>query len=527
MKKVILEEVGRMREIMGLKPLITEGIGDEILNYVGSMYNRVDDKVNGEAVINNFVKSLKKSDGSSYLDDAGRKIESWPELRKFAAGKNIDEIVPGFSDDLFEYLLKGGDEEVKRQFQLTAVNNVFPEKIMDDFYKWRDMDLPPDASEQLKQDMIALVDGTPNQYIRDAVEDTRIMKQIRGLEARPGERLMNKPLVQTEFKKFKQKVFNKKNYELTEADHKLLDDAVTNGIITTEQRNKYFELEAPGYIKLYRLFEEYTKISRKKNFDKSLSFDKWVEKEIKTKIPSKFDKVLVDTFRYTLSPLLVLTNKSKIYSKKTALTTLAGLGLVGLAGIANDLFETTAGGVEKVKDVTGDMNYAANYQKRWEEYWSSENSPKKKVGNSEESIYSSPDESNTRYSNQSPEIELVDADQNIVKIVDGSKISLNGTEYDTFYFRLAQTVATIGEGKFNPDIIEPFKSKPNQSTVTQQQQTTVTPITDDEKADVVRKLKEMYPTGDYGLGDYPYIKKIADKEFEYETTDGSIVKVTL
>ena len=163
MKKVILEEIGRIREIMGFKPLITEGIGDEILNYVGAIYGRVDDKVNGEAVINNFVKSLKKSDGSSYLDDAGKKIESWPELRKFAAGKNIDEIVPGFADELFDYLLKSGDDEVKKQFQLTAVNNVFPEQIMDDYYKWRDMELSPEADKQLKQDMIALVDGTIRQ----------------------------------------------------------------------------------------------------------------------------------------------------------------------------------------------------------------------------------------------------------------------------------------------------------------------------------------------------------------------------
>lgn len=146
-------------------------------------------------------------------------------------------------------------------------------------------------------------------------------------------------------------------------------------------------------------------------------------------------------------------------------------------------------------------------------------------------------EFNAQYKESPPQIDkIINADDKSISLK--SYVMVDSKYCRGFIFEVSQSPLAGGENYLphkmtsipslctetpDPKYMPGASTPPN----TQQQQTTVTPITDDEKADVVRKLKEMYPTGDYGLGDYPYIKKIADKEFEYETTDGGIVKVTL
>ena len=528
MKKVILEEIDRIREVMGFKPLITEGIGDEAVEMIGTLFSKTD----GEDLINNFIRSAKKADGSMYLDDAGNQIKTWPELAQYArvTGSKVDDVIPGFTDDLFEYFLKGSSPENAKMFRKAAVDSYFPPKMIEDYNLWKQGALTKEASEALKKDMISLADGIQNPYIKEAVEETGMMKKMRGAESRGIERTAGKSNAQinSEFQTLRQNSL-KKDYKYTEADWQLLEDAKIRGIIKTDEYKKLGNMQLPSFGQLWDLYERFR--IAKKGADAPVSFQEYLINELKYKLPSKFTKNTVATLKTMATPIEALFGTTKVMSKGKAFAILFGLTATGTAGlkIVNDLGEATKGALGGVGDITGDLNYSANYQARWKEYWSSDNSPQKKIGGETDSIYSPPDESNTQYSDSPPEIKLVDADQNIVKIVGGDKISLGGNNYNTFYFRLAGTVAGVGEGKFNPDLIEPFESAPATNTGggNTQQQTTVTPITDDEKADVVRKLKEMYPTGDYGLGDYPYIKKIADKEFEYETTDGSIVKVTL
>ena len=525
MKKVILEEVDRIREIMGFNSLITEGIGDEAATMIGELFS----KAEGEDLINNFIKSAKKADGSMYLDDAGKQIETWPELAQYArvAGSKVDEVIPGFTDDLFEYFLKGSGPENAKMFKKAAVESYFPEGMIKNYNSWKQGLLTKDASEALKKDMVALADGIQNRYIKEAVEETNMMRQMRGVESRGIERTAGKSNAQinSEFQALRQNSL-KKDYKYNEADWQLLEDAKIRGIITPAEYKKLGNMQLPSFGQLWDLYESY-RVAKKAGESKAISFEEYLVEQLKYKLPGKFTKTGVTTLKTIATPIEAIFGRTKVMSWQKAIGILFGLTATGTVGfkIINDLGEASKGALENVGGLTGDLNYSANYQTRWKEYWSSENSPKKKIGGIEESIYSPPDESNTQYSDVPPEIKLIDADEKIVKILGGNKISLGGKEYDTVYFKLAQTVAGYGEGKLNPDVIEPFES--SKTSTQQQQTTTVSPITNDEKAKVVEELKAMDPNGDYGTADYDYIKKIDNNTFEYEDVQGNKIEVKI
>ena len=87
----------------------------------------------------------------------------------------------------------------------------------------------------------------------------------------------------------------------------------------------------------------------------------------------------------------------------------------------------------------------------------------------------SPDIRNDDYKGKAPAIEVMDAENQVIKIMPPNKISINGKEYEQIYFELAETVLGMGEGTFNPDLIKPYEGgKGTQQQTQQQQQQTTT-----------------------------------------------------
>jgi hypothetical protein len=470
MKKVILEEVDRIREIMGFIPLITEGIGDEAIGVIGGLI-----RSDNDVLINNFVKSLKKSDGSLYLDNTGKQIDSWGELTRYAdlTKQQVDDLVPGFTDDLFDYFLKGTEEQQKA-FRRAAVDNYFNEAMKYDFNLWDDMKMSINDSEVFRQDMLAIIDDIQNPKIKQAVEESGFGKKLRGLEPRKGELSSPGGSLDLEIAKLK-KNSNKPDYVYTEKDWKNIRNAFNSGILERKEYEALVSKKLPKFGEMWKLYDKFRVAAKsgKKNAPKT--FEEYLLKELEYKIPSKLSQTNVKILKKIAMPFeaVFLGNNSAMSATKGALI-LGGLGLGGPAGeIILDLANVVYGMLVKGADKTEDLDYTVNAPLAWEEYWKSDN-PQKSLdgGETNDNIYAKPDGYNVKFATETPKIKIISADENIVRIV-GDKISLGGKLYDTVYFRMAAEVGGKGESSMlgNVSVIEPFEASPaNAGAGTQQQQ---------------------------------------------------------
>jgi hypothetical protein len=533
MKKVILEEVGRIREIMGFSALITEGIGDELVGMIGTLFSKAD----GEDLINNFVKSQRVTDG------AGNQIKSWPELAEYAATiqKSVDDVVPGFTDDLFEYFLKGSSPENAKMFKNAASEAVFPSTMRKNLNVYLQGGMTKESAKVFEKDMITLADGIQNRYVKEAIEDTGYMKQIRGLEVKDFRKTGAKgnDEIRASYETFKQNSL-KKDYEYTEADWKLLWDAKTRGIISPEEYVKMGNKELPSFGKLWSLYDNY-KIAKNAGKTEAISFEEYLIELLKYKIPSQYTRFNVAAIKEFTNPFLAAIGQSKTMSIGSGWMWL--MGYTSLGTVLTLLYHGLNIGSnvgEKITGAVGDVDYSLNAERRWKEYWEIGNSAAmKNLGDGNENIYSEPDtDVNLKYAEGTPGIEIINADENIVR-VKGGKISLGGELYDKVYFRLGFELAGKDIGRMSPDVIEPIKSSsanagastpPNtqqpgqtrkEELKKQQEQGQLQTIdaTDAEKVKIIDKLYEINPDGDYGKNDYPYIKKIDDEYFLYCVSD--------
>jgi len=475
MKKIILEEVDRIREIMGFRSLITEGIGDEILGAIGKLTS----DTKGRQLVDEFVTTLRQADGvSKYLDDAGKPIESWFELSRIAGrtpGKTVDDIIPNFTDDLIEYFLFKSTPENAQMFRKAATDAVFPSALLDDFPSWKSGAMTPQSAKEFTDDMKAIADGIEDPYIKNAVENTGIMKQIRGTASRDADTLLpnNPAQLSQEVSSLKQNSL-KKDYQYTERDWEILNMAKNSGELSKEEFEKIGSRRVPKFGEMSNLYNSYRQAAKKGGKNSPKTFEEYLIKELEYKLPSKLTQINLALIKKIAMPLETLLGGNTVMTKTRAAIWLAGFGLGGPAGaIILDLANAAYGTMVKGADKTEDLNYAVNAPLAWEEYWKQDD-PQKSLdgGETNDNVYAQPDGYNIKFADTPPKIKIISSDQNIVKII-GDKISLGGKMYDTVYFRMAFEVGGKGESSMigNVSVIEPFEASPaNAGAGTQQQQ---------------------------------------------------------
>jgi hypothetical protein len=545
MKKIILEEINRAREIMGLNPkVITEGtVTDDLFRAIVNKAYREGASSQIDFYINSQAKKLLPTEPGYNIDGL---VDLLDDVS--ATGKKVNELIPGITDDLFEYLLTNPNTGIQGVFKKVVKEHVFPEEIIGTvdlatnkkipglYDKWNKGQLTDDEAEMLKSNILNLYKNVNNDAMKIALDDMNIVKRAKGemkpafADAKPSD------FDDTQLLKFhseiKDKVLRDKEYLLTQGDSKMLDLALTKSLIKQSDIQKLIDAKYPGFNKMFDLLDEYNRLY-KLPVDKGgigkISFEDWLEQTLKSRIPNKASELAIRTLRYFANPVRALAGKGNMNIWRAILSILGVTS--GFYIGANALAQIISGMVNQGSNVLEKVDYKVNVEERWKDYWSPDNSPKVQIGDSTRSIYLAPDDSNETYKGDAPAIEVMDADNQIIKIMSPNTISINGKKYDQIYFELASTALGIGEGTVNPDLIKPYEGgdsendtnktneTPKEAVVLVSGEYNTVDATEDEKTVVINKIEATKSDWEMVDEDRNYIKKVDDgtnKKFEYE-----------
>jgi hypothetical protein len=172
MNKLIVEEILRISEIMGVKPkLISEqvSLADDILRAVK---NSTDDVVKRD--LDNFITNARKA-GYNNLDDV---------LRYADSGKNIEDLIPGISRKIIEAGMKS--TTTAKEIKGLVIRKLFDEDIVKDIITF-DKGL---LSQEQYNDLYNAINNTINTYpdgpILDVLLDSKTIQRILSGEPKLG-----------------------------------------------------------------------------------------------------------------------------------------------------------------------------------------------------------------------------------------------------------------------------------------------------------------------------------------------------
>jgi hypothetical protein len=84
-------------------------------------------------------------------------------------------------DTVFKFLFSHeAPEETRKEFTKSAIESCFPANLLVDFPLWKSGAMTPQSAKEFTDDMKTIADGIVNPYIREAIEETNMMKRIRG-----------------------------------------------------------------------------------------------------------------------------------------------------------------------------------------------------------------------------------------------------------------------------------------------------------------------------------------------------------
>ena len=548
MKKIILEEINRAREIMGLNPkVITEGaVTDDLFKVIINKAYREGAGAKIDEFINDKAKKL-------FPTDPGYNIDGLADLLDDLSanpGKKVDELIPGITDDLFEYLLTNPNTGIQTIFKKVVEENVFPREFFETvdavtneikpglFDKWNNGQLTDDEAKMLKSNILNLYNNVNNDAMKIALDEMDIVKTAKGEMKPTFANAKPSTFDDTQLLKFhsniKDKVFRNKEYLLTQGDAKILDLALAKSLIKKSDIQKLIDVKYPGFNKMFDLLDEYNRLYKlpiENGGIGKVTFEDWLETTLKAKLPNKSSELAIKTLRYFANPVRALAGKGDM---NIWIAILKILGVTsGFYIGANALAQILSGMVEKGANVLEKVDYKVNVESRWKDYWNPDNSPKVKIGDTTRSIYMAPDDSNETYKGDAPAIEVMDADNQVIRIMPPNTISINGKPYDQIYFELANTALGIGESTVNPDLIRPYEGGDNENNTNKTNETPKEAVvlasgeyntvgaTDAEINAVIKKIEDTKPDWSMVEEDRNYIKKVndgTDKKFEYEGT---------
>lgn len=176
MRSLLNEEINRVRCLMNLpKILLEHTITDDLLK---SIVTKLVSETGSSKEIDNFLLGLNK------VDTLGDKINSWSKLQSKAnsLGKTVSEIAPNVSDDLFRFFVsKEAPENIQKSFKKIVTNSVFGKDLLEVYSKWnKGANLTIKEIDTLKTEMLNLYNSLENQYFKTAIDNTNIIKRVKG-----------------------------------------------------------------------------------------------------------------------------------------------------------------------------------------------------------------------------------------------------------------------------------------------------------------------------------------------------------
>jgi hypothetical protein len=551
MKKIILEEINRVRELMGVKPLILEQKIGNALEFIGKLWGR------GEVTktIDDFII------GKNYVGLENAPVRNWTDMVDLtnALKKNIDEVFPGFTDDLLLHILYTGSEGAVQTLKKQVVNKVYTQEMLKRYNLWDEGFLTGEQATKLRDDLLTIYNDMEYAPFKATLEETEMIQKLLNDTPKWKEGMssasMSKAEYISEFDKIKNRILTDNTSEITQKEYKIIENGLNTGAIDDVEISKLMTAKKPEFSKVWRLYDEFRTANLSGKIDESLSFQEWLVNEIKTKAPSKFDKNTVITVQRFVQPFLRTLGITKAGSWRIAFTKVMGMTFTAILVALNEVIELVQLGAGEASDEVTSGTYPLKVKDRWKEYWESKN-PKQKRNDELVSIYAEPDDINKIFKNTPPDIEVMDPEEQQIKIVDDDvTISLGGKPYNQFHFRLERTVLTMDLNPFEEDFIEPlkeYKAPSDEKDKTSEQEggeksnTEVVNTkvkmneeefkksypnesTEDEIIKVIEKLKANNEAGNYTVKeDGEFIRKINDTDFKYLTSNGTIydVKIT-
>jgi hypothetical protein len=176
MRNLLNEEINRVRYLMNLSKILLEHtITDDLLK---SIVTKLVSETGSSKEIDNFLLGLNK------IDTLGDKINSWSKLQSNAKslGKTVSEIAPSVSDDLFKFFVSNGaPESIQKSFRKIVTKSVFGEDLLEVYTRWnKGANLSKEEINTLKTEMLNLYNSLENQYFKTAIDNTNIIKRIKG-----------------------------------------------------------------------------------------------------------------------------------------------------------------------------------------------------------------------------------------------------------------------------------------------------------------------------------------------------------
>jgi hypothetical protein len=459
MKKEILSEISRVKEIMGLN-LLNEGVVDDFTSYVLRAFGPGADVAAVKSAADAAVTKLGRQ-FSVVATDLDRVMQGIVRFDSLSASQQkkifelltaIDEIRPALYKEVLGELGYSGSDGVKQ----------FERALLDDMVEIQRQNprLAPDTVYKkgleklgIDDEIFPLMSKTNQKSLLDAL----------------GGKTKFFDMGESELVKRKTDLFRKmeKNaqYDPTEQDFELMDELIRRNIFPRRDWNKFLERKFVNLKEVWGLAEDFMYLKGKGEIPGNKTFDEWVTESGKkyANVWAKYGKDLNSIIRIVSIPLFL--------SKATPAQRVFGwlkLGGITLGSGLLFIIERIRYGGKKAGEAFDDFtNYdVSKIEDRWKEFWA-QSEPQFNIGGNKFSVYNELDlEKNKLYENNAPAIRIYDKEKALLEVPSG--ISVDGVVKTVVKFLMSKSLIAAGSRLFRDYISLPTIS----TTPTPEPQTT-------------------------------------------------------
>ena len=449
MKKEILSEISRVKEIMGLT-LLSEGVIDDFTTYVLKAFGQGADAAAVKSAADAAVTKLGRQFAvvATDLDRVMQGIVRFDSLsasqqkKIFELLTSIDEIRPALYKEVLGELGYSGTDGVKQ----------FERALLDEMMEIQKQNprLAPDTVYKK---------GLEKLGISDEVAPLMSKSNQNSLLDALGGRTKFFNMTEAELVKRKTDLFRKmeKNakYDPTEEDYELMEELNRRGTFNKRDWIKFLERRFVNLKEVWGLAEDFMYQRGMKEIPRSTTFDQWVTESGKryANVWAKYGKELNSIVRIVSTPLG--------FSDATPKQRVAGwlkLGGLTIGGGLLWLIERIRYGGKKVGEFIDDFTgYDVSViEDRWKEFWA-QSEPQFNIGGKKSSVYNELDfEKNKEYENNAPATRIYDIKNALLEVPSG--ISVDGVVKTVVKFLMSQSPIAAGSRLFRDYIGLPTAS---------------------------------------------------------------------
>ncbi len=439
MRKEILSEISRVKEIMGLT-LLSEGVIDDFTTYVLKAFGQGADAAAVKSLADVAVTKLGRQFAAvaTDLDRVMQGIVTFDSLsasqqkKIFELLTSIDEIRPTLYKEVLGELGYSGTDGVK-QFERALLDEMIeiqrqnPRLAPDTVYKkgLEKLGIPDTISPLMsKSNQNSLLDALGGRTKFFNMTEAELIKR------------------KTDF--FRKMDKNAK-YDPTAEDYELIEELKRRGAFSSREWNKYLERRFVNLKEIWGLAERFEYLRGKPASEGGIpagkTFDDWITENGKkyANVWAKYGKDLNSIVRLVSVPLF----QSKATAAQRAFAW-AKLGGITLPPVAIWLIQRIGYGTGKVGEFVDDFTgYDVSViEDRWKEFWS-QSEPLFNIGGQTFSVYNEKDlQKNKEYENNAPGIRIYDKENTLLEVSSG--ISIDGVVRTVVKFLMSQALFFAG-----------------------------------------------------------------------------------